>query len=265
MKKYIYTTAIIIAAACTAPHKAITTNSLPTPVPVDGKLFASFFQQRAAEYKALCFQAYNIAQLRLNESLLSPSTKPRAIVTDIDETVLDNSAYAVHQSLQGKDYEPVSWLEWSLRAEADTLAGARTFFNYAAAKKVEVFYITNRKEKERASTIKNLQHFGFPFADDAHLILKQNISSKEIRRQTLASTHEIVLLLGDNLADFSSLFDDKTEAERLQNVQSNAALFGKKFIILPNASYGDWEPAFYKQNLTLQQKDSVIKTSLRRY
>jgi 5'-nucleotidase (lipoprotein e(P4) family) len=265
MKKFTIVTAIIVLAACTAQHKTINTTTVPTPVPVDGKLFASVFQQRAAEYKALCFQAYNIAKLRLDEALVLPSAKPMAIVSDIDETVLDNSAYAVHQSLQGKDYESASWLEWVLRAEADTLAGAKTFFNYAASKKVEVFYITNRKENERAATLKNLQAFGFPYADDAHLILRQTIASKEVRRQTLAATHNIVLLLGDNLADFSSLFDSKTEEERLQNVQMNAALFSKKFIVLPNSSYGDWEPAFYKQNLSLQQKDSVIKTSLRRY
>jgi len=40
-------------------------------------------------------------------------------------------------------------------------------------------------------------------------------------------------------------------------VKNNAALFGSKFIVLPNAMYGDWEGALYnyQYNLTPQQKD----------
>jgi len=262
MKKYIALLGIVFlpATACFAQ------NTPGTLVP-DGKLFTALFQQRAAEYKALCFQAYNIAHLRLDQALQQSGSKPMAVITDIDETVLDNSPYAVHQGLQGKDYEAAGWMGWTSKAEADTLAGARTFFTYAASKHVEVFYITNRDEKERAATLQNLQKYGFPYADDAHLILKQTTSSKESRRQQVAATHNIVLLLGDNLADFSALFDKKTEEERLHNVQQNADLFGSKFIVLPNANYGDWEGALYHYNyqLTPAQKDSIIRASLKKY
>ena len=272
MKKIFVTVFIIALAACSPQQKVPTAPLLPTTpatsnMIADGKLFTSFFQQRAAEYKALCFQAYNIATLRLDQSLQTASTKPRAVVTDIDETLLDNSAYAVHQGLQGKDYDAATWAEWTALGQADTLAGALTFFKYAAANNVEVFYITNREEKERQGTLNNLKKFGFPYADEQHLILKQTTSSKETRRQNVAATHDIVLLLGDNLADFSMLFDKKTEQERLQNVQQNAAAFGKKFIVLPNANYGDWESALYQYNykLTANQKDSVIKSVLKSY
>ena len=266
MKKIFAYLFIIGLAACSTQQKMVATAPKNNMIP-SGKLFTSFFQQRAAEYKALCFQAYNIAAWRLDQSLQTPSSKPKAIVTDIDETVLDNSAYAVHQGLLGKDYDIATWAEWTALAQADTLAGALTFFNYAASKNVEVFYITNREEKERESTLRNLNKFGFPFADEKHLITKAGTSSKEARRQSVLATYEIVLLLGDNLADFSLLFDKKTEAERLLNVQSNAAAFGKKFIMLPNANYGDWESALYQYNykLSLQQKDSVVRGVLNSY
>ncbi|MBC7588711.1 MAG: 5'-nucleotidase, lipoprotein e(P4) family [Chitinophagaceae bacterium] len=266
MKKIFIYLFIIGLAACSTQQKLVATAPENNMIP-SGKLFTTFFQQRAAEYKALCFQAYNIAAWRLDQSLQTPSSKPKAIVTDIDETVLDNSAYAVHQGLLGKDYDIATWAEWTALAQADTLAGALTFFNYAASKNVEVFYITNREEKERESTLRNLNKFGFPFADEKHLITKSGTSSKEARRQSVLATHEIVLLLGDNLADFSLLFDKKTEAERLQNVQKNAAAFGEKFIMLPNANYGDWESALYQYNykLSLQQKDSVVRGVLKSY
>lgn len=256
----------ILFSACAAPKKA-TVTAAPGQLVVDGKLWSSVFQQRAAEYKALCIQAFNIARLRVDEAVQQHSQKPRAIITDIDETFLDNSPYAVHEALQGKDYDPASWYEWTAKGIADTLSGALSFFNYAASRKIEIFYITNRDEKDKAGTLSNLQRFHFPFADNQHLIVKQSTSSKEERRQKIAATHDIVLLLGDNLADFSALFDKKTEAEREQNVYGSAGEFGKRFIVLPNFNYGGWEDAIYenRRDWTPAQKDSLLKAKLKNY
>ena len=57
-----------------------------------GKLFTSAWMQRSAEYKALCQQAYNIATERLLAATSDPRNKGKrwAIVTDIDETIVDN-------------------------------------------------------------------------------------------------------------------------------------------------------------------------------
>jgi 5'-nucleotidase (lipoprotein e(P4) family) len=231
----------------------------------DGKLWSSLWQQKAAEYKALCFQAYNIAHLRADQAVAKPSAKPLAIVTDIDETLLDNSPNSVHQALLGKDYERAAWMEWTAKAEADTVPGAPSFLKYAATKGITVFYITNREESERAATLKNLQLYGFPNADNEHLILRNNTSSKEVRRQEVAKTHNIIMLLGDNLGDFSSLFDNRTVAERVKNTQDQSAMFGNLFIVLPNANYGDWETSLYNYNykLTPAQKEEIFKKALK--
>ncbi|MEO5564698.1 MAG: 5'-nucleotidase, lipoprotein e(P4) family [Chitinophagaceae bacterium] len=252
--------------ACSAPNRIVAPSTSGQLV-VDGKLWSSIFQQRAGEYKALCLQAYNIARLRLDEALKESMSKPLAIITDIDETFLDNSPYSVHQAMQGKDYEPSTWYEWTGKGIADTLTGSLAFFNYAASKNVTIYYITNREEKERAGTLSNLQRFRFPFADNEHLILKQTESSKEARRRQVLTTHNVVLFLGDNLADFSSLFDKKSEIERDQNVQQLAAEFGKKFIVLPNANYGGWEDAIYENSRQWSpaQKDSLIRMKLKGY
>ncbi|MDP4262273.1 MAG: 5'-nucleotidase, lipoprotein e(P4) family [Bacteroidota bacterium] len=225
---------------------------------------------KGAEYKALCLQAYNIARLRLDEALKQPSSKPKAIITDIDETFLDNSPYSVHRALQGKDYDAASRTAWASLGIADTLTGALSFFNYAASSKVkvEVFYITNREEAEKQGTLQNLQLYHFPFTDEQHLILRKDISSKEPGRQQIAASYEILLFPGDNLADFSSLFDQrKTTEERTASVQQLGTEFGKKFIVLSNANYGGWEEAIYGNNfnLTPSQKDSAIKSNLKTY
>jgi 5'-nucleotidase (lipoprotein e(P4) family) len=269
MNRLFFIVYISLFVACSAPQKISAPATQSSLVP-DGKLWSSLFQQKSAEYKALCIQAYNIARLRLDEALQQPSAKPKAVITDIDETFLDNSPYAVHRALRGKDYDGASWQEWADKGIADTLAGALDFFNYASSKNVEVFYITNRKEAERKGTLQNLQLYNFPFADETHLVLRQPqaASSKEQRRQMVAATHDIILLMGDNLADFSPLFDDKkTTDQRSANVQALAAEFGKRFIVLPNANYGGWEEAIYghNYNLTPSQKDSAIKNNLKGY
>ncbi len=264
MKKILFISMIFLGA-CTAKQVTTSNSASSESIVVDGKIFATIFQQRVAEYKALCFQAFNIAKLRL-DNYKPASNKPRAIITDIDETILDNSPYQAKQGLRGKDYEPVSWKEWTDKASADTVPGAAAFLKYAASKGVTVFYVTNRTEKEKPSTIKNLQKFNLPNADEAHFMAKKDTSSKEARRQAVFATHEIMLLLGDNLADFSSLFDKRNETERMRNTSFSAADFGDRFIVLPNPVYGDWESSMYNfRKYTIAQKDSVIKAVLKTY
>ena len=265
MKKFLLPVFVLLSACSTHVNKTAVANAAPDDVVIPGKLFASLFQQRAAEYRALCLQAYNIARFRI-DNYTPQSSKPRAVITDLDETALDNSYFEVHQTLQGKDYEPGAWAEWTSKAMADTKDGSVSFFRYAASQGIEVFYVTNRDEKDFEGTLTNLKKYGFPYADPGHLIIRKNVSSKEQRRQAIAETHEIVLLLGDNLADFSALFDKKTETERRQNVDLSASEFGKKFIILPNTVYGDWESSLFQyQRFTAAQKDSVVKASVKGY
>lgn len=64
-----------------------------------------------------------------------------------------------------------------------------------------------------------------------------------------------MLLIGDNLNDLSNAFERKSVAERLAEVDKARQMFGRKFIVLPNAMYGDWESAIYEyQRLTEAQK-----------
>ncbi len=266
MKLFVSIVAVCFLSCNTTRQLANSATELPKNTSLNGKLFSSLFHQRAAEYRALCLQGYNIARMRI-DSYKPITNKPLAIITDIDETILDNSPYAVHQAYNGKEYDTQSWYEWTEKAAADTMPGAGAFLSYAASKNVRIFYITNRDEKEKAATIRNLQRFNLPDADEAHFFGKQNISSKELRRQQVMQGHEVILLMGDNLADLSSLYDKKTEEERRSNTDILAAEFGKKFIIFPNVNYGDWESSMYKYNykLTQMQKDSVIRNALKNY
>lgn len=234
---------------------------------VQGPAWGAVWQQKAAEYKALCYQAYNIARWKLDMILQQPHSMPLAIVTDIDETILDNSPYELHRALMDSGYTDASWMEWTAKAECDTVPGGFSFLKYAATKGVKIFYITNRLEAERSATLKDLQRWGFPDAVNENLFLKHNTSAKQSRRDIVAKDYEIVLLLGDNLSDFSAVFDKKPFETRNQVTMNNAALFGEKFIVLPNAMYGDWEETLYNyyHRLRPEQKDIIIKQQLRSY
>lgn len=267
MKKYSFIL-ILFFVSCTS---TTVINNIPgqkeNRTVVNGKLYTTAFQQNAAEYRALCYQAFNFARLRVDEIVKQPSQKPLAIMTDIDETVLSNAAYQAHQSLKNMDYTVDTWYEWTSMAAADTVPGALSFLKYAASKGIEVFYVTNRDERERKGTLENLKKFNFPNADNEHLFLRQGESSKETRKQNILKTHNIVLLMGDNLNDVSNLFEKKNVEDRRGVTTSFEEEFGKKFIILPNPVYGDWESSIYNFNnkLTMAQKDSVLRSSLKTY
>lgn len=256
---------VVFITACTASKQVRQSNA--SNAISDGKVLMAAYQQKAAEYRALCYQAYNVAKWQLDNMLEQQSTRPKAIMTDIDETVLNNSPYQVHQALQGKDYDAQSWHQWTARADADTVPGALSFFKYAASKGVEIFYVSNRDEAERQPTLQNLKDFGFPDADNEHIKLKSITSSKVPRRDSIAMHFTIIMQVGDNLNDLNGAFEKKDISERFKVTDSLRSEFGHSLIVLPNPSYGDWENALYnyEYHFSPAQKDSVLRSILKNY
>ena len=71
----------------------------------DQMVMAVAWMQNSAEYRELCYQAYNVALDRVKAAVANhkKGDKPLAIVLDADETVLDNSAFEA--GLIGTDKE----------------------------------------------------------------------------------------------------------------------------------------------------------------
>lgn len=265
-RQLIFGTLTILFTSCIAINKQVVVHKAQDRGhTLGGKLFSSAWMQRSAEYKALCWQSYLLAKLRLDEALSLQHSKPLAIVTDIDETMIDNSPYSVHRALKGEDYSDKSWDEWCTRQEASALAGALEFFRYADDKGVKIFYISNRNEATRIATIGNLKKLGFPQLSDSQLLLRTTSSDKTERRRLVAEQYDIVLLLGDNLGDFDHIFDSADESLRLQGFKEQKEYFGTRFIVLPNPNYGNWEKAFYGGYPSLEEKDRKLQTQLKRY
>jgi 5'-nucleotidase (lipoprotein e(P4) family) len=231
-------------------------------------VMATLWMQTSAEFRALCYQTFNLAKMNLDMFLTAHTgSKTVAVIVDADETVIDNSAYEAF--LVGKDfgYSSKTWTPWMAAAEATAIPGALEFLNYANKKGVEIFYVTNRKMVGYEGTEKNLKALGFPDVDKKHLLLRTDTSNKQPRRDIVAKDYEIAFLMGDNLNDFLSVFAKKSVADRFAEVDKIKDRWGTKFIVLPNPTYGDWEGSVYKGNwgASPAEKDKMRKDHLRRW
>ena len=223
--------------------------------------------QRSAEVRALSYQAFNVAKLIFELDLQKgASGKKRAVIVDIDDTVLDNSPYQAAMVDDNFGY-PKGWGEWCNAAEAEALPGAVDFLKYVVSKGGDVFYLSNRKVKYKEGTMKNLKALGFPQVTDDRMLLREKTSNKEPRREIVRKEHRIVLLVGDNLNDFDNLFRKKSLDDRAAAVDQVKDQFGSKFIVLPNPMYGDWEGGVYKGNWKLSpaEKSKARKAALIRW
>src|SRR5215470_11445296 len=122
--------------------------SMPTPQPADKEyeVAAILWQQSSGEQRALCYQTFVLARLLLDRDLRNHRIRQRrAIIVDIDETILDNSRYEAALVKQHKNY-PEGWTEWINRAEATAVPGAVEFLQYANSRGARVFYVTNGKQ-----------------------------------------------------------------------------------------------------------------------
>jgi 5'-nucleotidase (lipoprotein e(P4) family) len=239
-------------------HTAIAQTPVETN-PRSNKLLSVIWQQQSAEYRALCYQAFNIAKWRLEKIKIKRRHK-YAIITDIDETVLDNSYQEADNIRQNKEFSRESWKTWTDKAKATPVPGALEFLQMAKKRGISIFYISNRDTTEVNSTVANLAKYQFPDADPAHMIFQSGPSSKEERRLRVMKDYRIVMLLGDNLNDFTQLFEKKSSNDRLTETDKVKDEWGQKFIVLPNATYGEWENAAldYQRNLTPDQKNQKL-------
>lgn len=229
-------------------------------------LYPVLWQQTAAEYRALCYQAYHSAAEQIAHLPRKMRRKKNlAIITDIDETVLDNSYFEAQLIKNNTSYSNDFWKQWVNKSAATTVPGAVEFLQVAAKKRVQIFYVSNRDTASETATLINLKQYHFPNADAAHLLFKKDVSSKESRRQVVMKNHNVVLLLGDNLADFSNLFEHQNTEDRFAETDAMKKEWGSKFIILPNPMYGDWENAFYQYQYKLSepQKEEILMKLLK--
>ncbi len=225
---------------------------------------ATLFMQKAGEYRALAYQAFNLARWQLDADFEKRNIKmlpradrrrPRAVMVDIDETMLDNSPAQAYNIRNHLPFDLKQWYAWGEMRKAKAIPGSVEFANYAASRGVRVFFVSNRDEVQKQATMDNLKNVGFKDVTSENVMLRANDSSKEARRNIILQKYRIVFFMGDNLDDHSNVFERKSVADRFAEVDKAKDMFGKRYIMLPNAMYGTWENAIYEYGrLTDAQK-----------
>lgn len=236
---------------------------------------AAAWMQNSAEYRELCYQAYNTALDQVVRAVAHHNSedKPLAIVLDADETVIDNSAF--ESGLIGTDnaYSSKNWNAWCAAAKATAMPGATEFLQSVDRLGVNIFYVTNRSMKTQyEGSAKNMKALGFPQVDHKHMLFKTDTSNKQPRYDTINKDYTVVVYLGDNAGDLPIGTYHKGQAERNAIVDAHKNEFGHHFIALPNPVYGDWEPALYKEGkfgdywkLTPEEKSKVRNKSMKKW
>jgi 5'-nucleotidase (lipoprotein e(P4) family) len=234
-------------------------------------LDGTVWTQTALEHDVIVYQTYMAAKGKLDKALADPnwtaaleqsgefSQKPPAIILDVDETVLDNSAFEARCIVHGYDFNPDTWNEWVMEAQAPALPGAKEFLAYATSKGVAVFLVTNRDQSHQQATIDNLLKEVYPDASVNNVLCKNGqddwTSQKTNRRAFVANDYRILMLFGDDFNDLA-LLDAGTSEQRKAAGFEYKEYFAEKWVQLPNPLYGSWERAVYypAKGLTDQEK-----------
>jgi acid phosphatase len=236
--------------------------------PASDLLNAVLWMQRSVEYKATTLTAFTLARIRLDQALLDPNwtaapreqtgayqSLPPAIVLDVDESILDNSAYQAWMTLKAMTFDPKTWNAYVNTVSSRAIPGTVEFARYASSRGVKVFYVSNRVAEEEPATRKNLEQLGFPMGGDVDTMLMARGqpdwgSAKGSRRTFIAKRYRILINVGDNLGDFVDDYRG-TEAERLKVLEQHKERWGREWIMIANPSYGSFESAPSNHNFTL--------------
>jgi Predicted secreted acid phosphatase len=239
----------------------------------DELLDATLWVQTAAEYRALVLQSYQTAARMIDAALTDPSWTaaveqtgdfsklPPAIILDVDETILDNSAFEARLLEKNLPYDETLWNQWVDEAAAPAIPGAVELTNYAAQNGVTVFYVTNRNVSVEPQTRRNLMKAGFPMRDGVDTVLTAGerdgwVADKASRRKFVADQYRVLLLFGDDLGDFDSGFRSSV-ADRYAIVEKYKANWGTKWIPIPDPMYGSWEHSILGFMRDLSEADQL--------
>ena len=213
-----------------------------------------------------------------------------AVISDIDDTLVDGVHYTADIVGANGDYNNAAFARFVLSDGCTALPGAVEFVNFCVECGVEFFYITNRYDqgykigqsdsvssyeksvnggaglyigadgKEIGSTI--YQTLGKSFYDitlESMARLGFPIDDRHliVNRMGTALTvalepHHVALLLGDQMGDFTDAFSapELDAVRRAALTEQYADRWGTEWIVLPNAVYGSAFASALKYGVT---------------
>ena len=131
------------------------------------------------------------------------TSKKLAVVFDIDETTLSNVRH-----IQAQDYGfiPKNWDAWVAEGQCTAIYPVQAVYQTAQNAKVDVFFITGRRENDAPGTERNLRQVGYE--NWTRIIYRPNDFAEstkafkiDARRKLAAEGYLIIANIGDQNSD----------------------------------------------------------------
>ena len=131
-RKYILSLGLIVCSIVSTYFVTVSTaqqgtTTAPATADNEYQVGAVLYMQKAAEYRAMAYQAFNLARWQLDADLDKKNAKklpkaerikPRAVMVDIDETDAASGLWRVEQIID----DPEGHHDWRIRGEVDLVA-----------------------------------------------------------------------------------------------------------------------------------------------
>ncbi len=122
------------------------------------------------------------------------------------------------------------------------------FISFAQARGVTVFFVTNRDQATEAATRRHLAAVGIELPTHIDTVLSANERpdwgiDKGSRRRFIGQTFRVLMIFGDDLADFISEYRNPPAARFKEAIKHS--FWGTRWFMLPNPMYGSWEGSLY--------------------
>jgi 5'-nucleotidase (lipoprotein e(P4) family) len=249
-----------------APVSVERPRAVVAPVTVDGVPAGMQYLYGSGEAAAISVQAWRaiadwgVAQAKMRPrkgvvmaagaTLADPryvpcGAKPLAAVFDVDETVALNLGFE-RDAVDGRPYEEARWKAYEITGgtTARAVPGAVDALARLRQAGVRVIFNTNRSATNAAATVAMLDRLGLGPAvvgDTLYLADAATGSRKDGRRAAIAARFCVVAMGGDQLGDFSDLFNAGLTPPARRAATMAPAIAGKwgaGWFVLLNPVYG---------------------------
>jgi 5'-nucleotidase (lipoprotein e(P4) family) len=175
--------------------------------------------------------------------------RPLAVVLDADETVLQNLGFEYDDATHpGRPYDQQRWNSWEQTGANAVLPvpGAVTALTAVRRAGVTVIFNSNRLAAYAGASEASLNGAGLgPARHGATLWLQNDVapgSAKDPRRAAISARYCVIAMAGDQLGDFSDLFNAHglavADRRRAATTGAIANLWGNGWFVLSNPVYG---------------------------
>ena len=235
-----------------------------------GRDLGLLWVKHAAEYTAVTTQVYKMAELALPHFIEDTSWSalpgqsdaahlPTAVILDVDETVVGHVDFQIEFERPFANWKLENW---SSATTATPIPGVLQFTKAAQRAGVTLFFLTNRPCEpiagvddpcpQKQTTLDDIAEAGIE-TDADHVMLSNErpewSREKLVRRELIARSHRIIMLIGDDLSDFIPCVRKKaavpctesaTGSSRRRSFELFRNYWGNGWYILPNPMHGSW-------------------------